>query len=355
MYQKPISNLSLTSRERFLRVCQKNSVDRPPVWIMRQAGRTLPEYRKLREKYSFWQLCKTPELAAEVTCQPIRRFDIDAAIIFSDILVIPEAAGMKIQFTPRLTVEPSITSNHCIENLNWQDVSERLSYVPQAIKQCLNILHKPVALLGFSGAPYTLACYMIDGGASKTFDITKTMMYSKPELFHTLIDKLTDSVIAYLSMQIEAGVDAVQIFDTWASNLSDLDYGKFVTPYVKKIVSFCQKRLIPIIYYVNGISHLLHSVAQITPDVIGLDWRISFSNARQILGDCQTLQGNLDPSILLAPETTITEAVFRLMDESGGKYHIVNLGHGILPQTPIKHVTCFVKAVQKWAELNYER
>jgi len=325
---------AMNAQERFLNACFGKPVDRPPVWIMRQAGRTLPEYLALREKHDFWESVKTPELAAEITLQPMRRFHYDAAIIFSDILVIPAAMGMSVGFSP-LSLSPALTKAADISKLKRPDTRKDLGYVERAIKHVRAELGTSHAVLGFSGAPFTLASYMVEGGASKNFGLMKV---------------LSDSISDYLDMQIEASVTAVQLFDTWAGQLAPEDFERFVLPHVKRIVDRVKARGVPLIYYINGIGNLLEKVKRTGADVVGLDWRIDLAEARRRLGENQSVQGNLDPSILFAPEEVISKKVFQMLDKSGGKRHIVNLGHGLMPDTGLSAVKTFVSSVQKWAE-----
>jgi uroporphyrinogen decarboxylase len=336
--------------ERFKNACRFLPVDKPPVWMMRQAGRTLPEYRKLKEKYSFWELAKTPELAAEVTLQPIQRFAVDAAVIFSDILVIPDAMGMDVQFFPKLTVTPAIRDAYDIHNLDIAGMEKKLNYVIQTIRNVHREIGNEKAILGFSGAPYTLACYMLEGGSSKNFLKIREMMYHNPALFHSLMDKLTDAVTEYLLMQLDANITAVQLFDTWAAELNPQDFITFVLPYVQKIIQNIKGKNLPIIYYINGIGNLLHQAALTGADIIGIDWRINLSDVRDTLGEKTILQGNLDPALLVAPENVIKQRVFDMLDMTGGLGHIVNLGHGLIPETPLSGISTFVNAVSDWAQ-----
>lgn len=341
----------MLSRERFEKACRYEPVDRPPVWMMRQAGRTLKEYLALREKYSFWEMCKTPELACEVTLQPLRRYPVDAAIIFSDILVIPEAMGMDVQFSPKLAVMPPLRSHDDIKKLRPENLREKLDYVVQVIKRVYDEVGHEKAVLGFSGAPFTLACYMIEGGSSKHFLKIREAMYHQPDVFHELMDKLANAVIEYFTMQAETGVTAVQLFDTWAGELSHYDYDNFVLPYVQKIIDSVPDRL-PVIYYINGIGNLLSRAERTGADVIGVDWRLDLCEVRCQLGERTVVQGNLDPAVLVAPPETIRERVFKMLEMTGGQGHIVNLGHGLIPETPVSGISAFVQAVFDWAEEN---
>ena len=244
--------------ERFIKACRNEEVDRPPVWMMRQAGRTLSEYRAVREKYSFWEVCKTPELATEVTMQPLRRFPVDAAVIFSDILVIPDAMGMDVQYTPKLTVLPALKDRSDINMLDLSGMTTKLQYVAEVIKSVRRELSDERAVLGFSGAPYTLACYMIQGEGSKDFIKVRQMMHHDPATFEHLMDILSDAVSDYLLMQNDVSATAVQLFDTWAGELNPEDYKRFVLPYITKIIEKVKSASdLPVIYYINNIGNLL--------------------------------------------------------------------------------------------------
>jgi uroporphyrinogen decarboxylase len=339
----------INSLERFMSACRGDAVDRPPVWIMRQAGRTLPEYLKLRQTHSFWDLCMNPELAAEVTLQPIRRFPLDAAVVFSDILVIPQVMGMDVQFTPRLTVTPPIRTPADLNQLTDPHISSQLKYVPDTIQLVKKTLDGSKAVLGFSGAPFTLACYMVEGGGSKAFfNQTRGFMHGQPEAFKTLLKLLSTVVADYLELQCEAGANAVQLFDTWASILSLEDFQRFALPSIRSIVERIQKKKVPIIYYVNGIGNVITAAAETGADVLGIDWRTSLSTVRKTIGKSVPVQGNLDPATLLSDPIVIRKRVHAMLNQTGGKGHIANLGHGILPQTPISNISAFISAVHEW-------
>jgi uroporphyrinogen decarboxylase len=338
----------MNSRERFLRACKNQSVDRPPVWMMRQAGRALPEYRALRKKYSFEKLLTTPELAAKVSLQPVKRFDLDACIIFSDILVVPEAMGLKLKYSPEISLKPPIRTKYDIARLKIPEVNQALGYVEHAMKNARQELGKKFALLGFSGAPFTLACYMIEGWSSKSFSQAKKMLYSEPELFTSLLEKISKVVADYLRMQMEAGADAVQIFDTWAGELSPGDYEQKVLPVLQELIHKLKSASVPVIYYINGIANLLEPAQSTGADVLGIDWRVSLSEVRKQLGKEQALQGNLDPALLLSSKSIIRNKVHEMINETKGRGHIVNLGHGLLPETPLQNISAFVQAVKDW-------
>jgi uroporphyrinogen decarboxylase len=336
----------MESIERFLKAVRFEDLDRPPVWMMRQAGRTLPEYRRLREKQSFWQLCTTPELAAEVTLQPLKRFPLDAAVIFSDILVVPAALGMEVSFSPRLAVFPAISDLEGIERLNVDGISERLDYVAAVIKKVFKDTKGKTAILGFSGAPFTLSSYMIEGGSSRHFIKVREMMYQNTSTFLALQEKLTHVISEYLILQAEASATAVQLFDTWAGELNPRDFETYVQPFVQRIIQTIKKKVdIPIIYYINGIGSHLSAAATTGADVLGVDWRVTLSEVRRKLGEQTAVQGNLDPAVLFAPQDEIRRRVKELLNETGGRGHIVNLGHGLIPETPLSGIETFAQTV----------
>lgn len=318
----------------FLRACKRQKVDRTPVWIMRQAGRYLPEYRAVREKYDFLTMCKTPELAAEVTIQPVDIIGVDAAIIFSDILVIPEAMGMHLEMhegrgpvfsSPIRTIEDAAK----LRNI---DPFDDLNYVMETIKLVKQGLNSKVPVIGFSGAPWTLLTYMVEGQGSKNFSKVKKMIYNNPELAHKLLDKISDAVAAYLNAQIESGVDAIQIFDTWAGILTPRDFLIFSLAYVTKIISQIKRDGQPIIYFPKGVHYRTRKVGDCGADVIGLDWTMDVSKTRDKIGKKCAIQGNLDPTVLYAEKNFIRREVRKVLENYGpGEGHIFNLGHGILP------------------------
>ncbi len=314
---------------------------------MRQAGRYLPEYRKVREKVDFLTLCKTPELAAEVTIQPVDILKVDAAILFSDILIPIEAMGMKLEFSESkgpILYNP-VRDNVSILRLRDIDPEEDVPFVADAIKLLVEQLEVP--LIGFSGAPFTLATYMIEGGSTKNFIQSKKLMYGAPDLFHKLMEKLTVTVIKYLKAQIDAGVNAVQIFDSWVGALSPLDFKLFALPYVQKIVS-ALKTDIPVIYFAFNSSAMLPLVKESGADVLGLDWRIDMADAVRTLNSGCAVQGNLDPCTLFGTNDLIRDRVTHVLNgAAGARGHIFNLGHGILPETPVDNTIAMVEAVHE--------
>lgn len=338
-------------RDTFLKACRGEEVDYTPVWIMRQAGRYLPEYRSVRSNIDFLTLCKNPKLAAAVTLQPVDILGVDAAILFSDILIPAEAMGMRLEFSDKegpVLSEP-VRNKSAVEKLIIPDVEEDLPFVFDTIKILRKELEHKVPLIGFSGAPFTLATYMIEGGSSKNFLNTKKMMFQSSPVFHYLMEKLTDTIVSYLSAQIKAGAQAVQIFDTWAGVLAPMDYKKFAFPYVKRAVSELRKEGAPIIYFVNDCAGLLGEIKKCGADVIGVDWRIDISDAIKKLGKKSVVQGNLDPCALFLPKEKLEERVKDILWKGeAAKGHIFNLGHGVLPQTPVENVIALVEAVHTY-------
>ncbi|MBI3592139.1 MAG: uroporphyrinogen decarboxylase [Nitrospirae bacterium] len=335
----------------FLKACRGEKTDYTPVWLMRQAGRYLPEYQKVRSKVDFLTLCKTPELAAEVTIQPVDILKVDAAILFSDILVPIEPMGMKLEFSESkgpILYDP-IRNDIAVSKLRRIKSEEDVPFVMEAIKVLVKKLNVP--LIGFSGAPFTLATYMIEGGSSKNFVNTKKMMYQTPELYARLMEKITDTVINYLQAQIDAGVHAIQVFDSWAGILSPFDFESYALPYVQKIVSTFKGK-VPVIYFAFNASAMLKRVKQSGADILGIDWRIDIADAVSALGNDVAVQGNLDPCLLFGTKDSIKDGVSRILQGAkGAKGHIFNLGHGILPETPVDNAKAMVQAVHELSSL----
>ncbi|MCD6389220.1 MAG: uroporphyrinogen decarboxylase [Desulfobulbaceae bacterium] len=334
----------------FLKACRGEKTSHTPIWIMRQAGRYLPDYHKVRSKMTFLELCKTPERAAEVTLQPVDILGVDAAILFSDILVVLEAMGMKLEFQEKrgpVLPEP-IKDRADVERLVVPDPEEKLGYVMETIRILRKELADKVPLIGFCGAPFTLATYMVEGGSSKAFFNTKKMMYSAPELYAEMMNKVTDCTIAYLKAQAAAGAQALQIFDSWAGALAPCDFGEFALPYVKRIIAELKGAGIPLIYFANNGSTLLDQSMTCGADVLGLDWRLKLSDAAKIVGPDISLQGNLDPCALLLPEDKLEKRIARILEEGkSARGHIFNLGHGILPETPPEKAKFVVETVHR--------
>ena len=339
--------------DRFLRALLKEPVDRTPVWMMRQAGRYLPEYRATRAKAgSFMDLCKNKELASEVTLQPLARYPLDAAILFSDILTIPDAMGLELRFAEGEgpIFDKPIKTQSDVDRLFVPDMGTELGYVMDAVSTIRKDLNGSVPLIGFSGSPWTLATYMVEGGSSKQFGKVKGMMFDQPKMMHQILDVLADSVIAYLNAQIEAGAQAVQIFDTWGGLLTPRDYKAFSLDYMAKIVDGLIKekdgRKVPCILYTKGGGQWLEVMADTGADCLGIDWTMDMSDARAQVGDRVALQGNMDPTILYASPDRIREEVKVVLDSFGhGEGHVFNLGHGIHPGIDPENVDAFINAV----------
>ncbi len=333
----------------FIRACKRQETERTPVWIMRQAGRYLPEYRAIREKYDFLTMCKTPELASEVTVQPIDIIKTDAAILFSDILVIPEAMGMHLDVIESKgpVFDSPVRDIQAIEKLDIEGVVERLDYVMQAVKVTKEKLANRVPLIGFSGSPWTLACYMVEGKGSKNFDIVKSFIYQEPAAAHRLLQILADSVIEYLNAKIRAGCDAVQIFDTWAGILSPSDFEEFSLKYIRYICENLETRGAPVIVFAKGVSSYA-KLAELKCDSLGVDWSKEIGAVRKEISGKKALQGNLDPTVLFAPKEKIRQETARVLESYGtGAGHVFNLGHGILPKTPVENTQYFVECVKE--------
>ncbi|MCX7913806.1 MAG: uroporphyrinogen decarboxylase [Thermodesulfovibrionales bacterium] len=329
----------------FLKACRGEKTDYTPVWIMRQAGRYLPEYLKVREKVDFLTLCKTPHLAAEVTIQPLDILRVDAAILFSDILIPLEPMGFKLQFseTKGPIIHNPVSTADDIKRLRNINPEEDLPFVIETIRILLKNISVP--LIGFAGAPFTVATYLIEGGSSKNFLKTKRMLYQSTEDFLELMELITDNTIKYLLSQIKAGVHAIQLFDTWAGILTPYDFSKYSLPYIKRIISAIDHS-VPIIYFAFNSSSLLDLIKNLSAEVIGIDWRIEISNAIKRLGKTACVQGNLDPCILFGDEELIKERVLRILKGAKkAKGHIFNLGHGILPETPVNKAIFMVETV----------
>ena len=341
----------------FIKALLKQPTDYTPIWMMRQAGRYLPEYRQVREQAgSFLNLCTNPELACEVTLQPLRRFDFDAAILFSDILTIPDAMGLGLYFTegegPKF--KSPVRTAADIEKLPIPDPELELAYVMNAVRLIRKNLAGSVPLIGFSGSPWTLATYMVEGGSSKSFHKVKGLMFEQPKLIHQLLDKLAQSVASYLNAQIAAGAQAVMLFDTWGGVLSTEDYQEFSLYYAKQVRSLLNTQVdgqqIPTILFSKGGGQWLETMTDAGYDALGLDWQTNISNARFRVGDKVALQGNLDPIALYASPEVITEKVKTILQAYGnGSGHVFNLGHGILPDINPDHVKAMVDAVHQFS------
>ncbi len=334
----------------FLRACKRKPVERTPIWMMRQAGRYLPEYRAVRAKSDFLTMCKTPELAAEVTIQPIDLIGVDAAIIFSDILVIPEAMGMHLEMNEGVgPVFPNpIRNEEDVKQLKSIDPSVELKYVLDAVSLTKRELNGRVPLIGFSGAPWTLLTYMVEGKGSKNFAEVKKLIYTNPDLAHLLLEKISNVVADYLSAKIEAGANAVQIFDTWGGILSPEDFQKFSLNYIEKVISQIKLNDEPVIVFAKGVHYKLKRLAKCGADVVGLDWTMDIGKVRKQIGEKVALQGNLDPTVLLGSPKNIEKRAGKILNKFGnGSGHIFNLGHGILPNVDPENAKFLVDFVKQ--------
>lgn len=332
-----------------LRTLRGEATERTPVWMMRQAGRYLPDYMKLKEKYSFFERVQTPELATEITLQPVEQVGVDAAIIFSDILVVPQAMGLEVQLIENkgpLLPQP-IQTVQDLNRLHIPDVEESLGYVFDALRLTKQELNGRVPLIGFAGAPWTLLCYMVQGKGSKTFDEAKTFCYTQPQLAHRLLQMITDTTIAYLKAQVRAGVDVVQVFDSWGGLLSPADFENLSLQYIRQIIAALKEEVLTIIF-AKGAWHSLESMAATGANGLGIDWCITPQLARQFAGNAVILQGNFDPAKLLSPIPVIEKEVRDMLTAFGPGRHIANLGHGILPNVPVDHAKAFVETVKNF-------
>ncbi len=340
--------MSTLKNDLLLKALRGEQVERPPVWMMRQAGRYLPDYIKLREKYDFFTRVQTPELATEITLQPVDQVGVDAAIIFSDILVIPQAMGLVVTleegkgpFLPK-----TIKTQSDIDELITGNSEESLSYVYQALALTKKELNGRVPLIGFAGAPWTILCYMVEGKGSKSWDKAKQFAYTQPQLAHQLLQKITTITISYLKNQVKAGADTVQVFDSWAGSLSPEDFKNFAQPYLLQIASALKDEA-PVILFPKGSWYALKDLSVSGAAGIGIDWCISPEMARAFTNNQVTLQGNFDPSKLLAPIPEIKKSVKEMIRAFGKQRYIANLGHGIMPNVPVDHAKAFVEAVKE--------
>lgn len=341
--------MSVIKNDLILRTLRGERTERVPVWMMRQAGRYLPEYMELRRKYGFFERCQTPELACEITLQPVDIIGVDAAILFSDILVVPQAMGLEVQLIESkgpILPNPIQTSND-LQRIRIPDVHESLGYVFKAIQLIKKELNGRVPLIGFAGAPWTLLCYMVQGKGSKTFDEAKAFCYQQPQLAHQLLQMITDTTIAYLQQQIAAGADTVQVFDSWGGLLSKADFETYSLPYLEQIVKAIQP-IAPVILFAKGAWYSLTEMANTGAAALGIDWCTPPNMARKLAGEKITLQGNFDPAKLLSPIPEIKKEVKNMLQAFGGQHHIANLGHGILPNVPVDHAKAFVDTVKEW-------
>lgn len=335
----------------FLKALKGETVERPPVWMMRQAGRYLPDFMKLKAKYDFFTRCRTPELATEITVIPIHQIGTDAAILFSDILVVPQAMNIEVEMRPGFGpwLPNPVRTSKDVENVIVPNVHEELGYVMDAIKMTKQALNDEVPLIGFAGSPWTILCYTVQGQGSKNFDLAKKFCFTNPVAAHTLLQKITDTTIAYLKAKVNAGVDAVQIFDSWGGMLSPTDYQTFSWYYIQQIIDALKDHA-PVIAFGKGCWFALNEMSKSGASALGIDWTCSARNARYLSGGNITLQGNFDPSRLYSPPAEIKRMVHQMINEFGKDKYIVNLGHGILPDISVENARAFVDAVKEYSK-----
>ncbi len=339
----------MNNRERFVAACNNQAVDRPPVWLMRQAGRYLPEYKEIRNRYSFWEMLTSPELVVEITLQPIRRFGMDAAILFSDILIVLEALGLAVDYqSGGPTVNPKIKPQGDLEHVRPKAPASHFAYIKESLARLADTLHPGTAVIGFAGAPFTLAAYCVEEGPSHQISQTTALAADNRLLYEGLLDRITDQLIDLLVLQIETGVDAVQIFDTWSGKLSAQEYRELALPYTQRIVERLRTFGLPVILYIRNAAIHLEAAASSGCTVVSIDSSLSLSEARRRLGAGVPLQGNLNPSVLSCPDGEIRKQVHAMIAATGGVGHIVNLGQGLGPDDPLHGVATFVQAVKEW-------
>ena len=333
----------------FLRILNGEITERPAVWMMRQAGRYLPEFRALRDKYDFFTRCKTPELAAEITVQPVDIVGVDAAILFSDILVVPQAMNITVEMKAGVgpVIPNPIRTIQDLNNVIIPNIEERLGYVMDAIKLTKELLNNRVPLIGFAGAPWTIFCYAVEGSGSRDYSKAKELCFTNAAVAHQFLQKITDTTIAYLKEKVNAGVDAVQLFDSWGGVLSPEDYSSFSLPYIKQIVEALAP-ITKVIVFAKGCWYALPEMAATNAAALGIDWTCSAAKARQLTGGKKVLQGNLDPSFLLSSPADIKQKVQQMIRNFGSAHYIANLGHGILPNVPVANAQAFVNAVKEY-------
>ena len=340
-----------TETPTFLAACRSEPTSHTPVWIMRQAGRYLPEYRAIRKTVDFLTLTKTPELAAEVTLQPTRRFALDAAILFSDIMTPVEGMGVSLDFSPGPVVTNPIRDAARVEELRVPDPEESVPFVLETVREVVGALPKDVPLIGFAGAPFTLFCYLVEGRGSKTFSTAKSFLFAEPEASHQLLEKLADTMALYLGAQAAAGARALMIFDSWAGLLGPEQYRRFALPAVARVIDALKPLDVPLIYFPNQGATLLEDVATVDVDVVGVDWRLPLSKVRSLLGSRIAVQGNLDPAALFAPPDELKSQIDSVLAEAGGQPgHVFNLGHGIERTTDPDAVALLVDYVHERTE-----
>jgi uroporphyrinogen decarboxylase len=342
-----LQTASINRKDLFLRACRGEALPRVPVWMMRQAGRYLPEYREIRAKHAFLEVCKTPQLAAEVSLQPFRRLGVDAVIVFSDILIPAEAMGLHLELGDAGPNLPNpVRSKADVDRLKIFDPEMETGFLPEAIRRIIKSVGPEVPVLGFAGAPWTLACYVVEGKAKEGFATVKSFLYHEPNTFRALLHRIAQATIPYLKAQIAAGATAVQLFDTWCGELNLRDYEDFALPAVQEITAGLGGS-VPVIYYTKASQHLLPAIARSGANVLSIDWRLDLAEVRKMLGPKIALQGNVDPAVLLGPTERIREATLSAIGSLAGKGHILNLGHGILQDTPIENAQLFIETCQQ--------
>ncbi|MBI5016455.1 MAG: uroporphyrinogen decarboxylase [Deltaproteobacteria bacterium] len=337
----------MSRADRFLNACRGEPVDTTPVWIMRQAGRYLEEYRAVRAKHSFLDVCHVPEVACEVTLQPIERLGVDAAILFSDIMIPLEGMGCRIDFAPGPVFAEPVRTAADVAKLRVCEPEQDVPFVMDAVKLIRRELAGKVPLIGFSGAPFTLVSYMVEGRGSRDFPHLKRMMYAAPEVYASLMDKVSQTVVRYLNAQVAAGAQVLQLFDTWGGILSPADYAEYVLPYTRRVIEGLD-RSVPVIHFVKGSGGFLDLVMQAGGDVLGIDWHIDLAEAVRRVDGRFSVQGNMDPTVLFGPETFVRERAADVVRKGrAARGHVFNLGHGILPDTPVENAVALVEAVHE--------
>lgn len=342
----------MSRADRFLKACRREAVDATPVWLMRQAGRYMPEYRKLKERHAFLEMVKTPEIATKITLQPVNAFNVDAAIIFQDILPLLEPMGLELEYIGGAgpVIHNPVRTAADVEALTVRPAADAMDFAAAAIREVRRALDERVPLIGFSGAPFTLVCYAVEGGASREYRIAKALMYEHPETWRRLMEKMSAAVGDYLRVQAAAGAQALQLFDSWAGALSPADYAEYVLPHTRRAIQMVAATCdVPVIHFGTGTSGMLPLLKRAGGDVIGVDWRIELNEAWDRLGEDVAVQGNLDPAVLFAPVPVIERQAARILDSVRGRPgHIFNLGHGILQHTPVEHVAALVDFVHAY-------
>ena len=343
----PLQTPAINRKDLFLRACRGEVLPRVPVWMMRQAGRYLPEYREIRAKHAFLEVCKTPQLSVEVSIQPFRRLGVDALIVFSDILIPAEAMGLPLELGDAGPHLPNpVRSKLDVDRLKTFDPETETGFLPEAIRRIVKSVGPEVPVLGFAGAPWTLACYMVEGKAKEGFSTVKSFLNHEPKVLRTLLHRIAQATVPYLKAQIAAGATAVQLFDTWCGELNLADYEGFALPSVQEIIAGLGGS-VPVIYYSKASQHLLPALARSGANVLSVDWRVDLADVRKAVGPKIALQGNVDPAVLLGPSEKIREATLGTISSLQGHGHILNLGHGILQNTPVENAQLFIETSQR--------